>query len=107
VHVSVAVRNSGTRDGDEVVQAYLRVPQVPGAPRIALRGFARVTLKAGETRTVQLELSPRDLSAVDPDGRRMVVAGHYRLDLGGGQPGSGLPGVSTEFDVAHAVDLPL
>jgi len=107
LHVSVEVTNTGARDGDEVVQAYLRVPQVPGAPRIALRGFARVTLKAGETRTVRLDLSPRDLSAVDPAGRRMVLAGHYRLDLGGGQPDSGLPGVATEFDVKSPVDLPL
>jgi beta-glucosidase len=107
LRVSVDVRNTGARDGDEVVQAYLKVPQLPGAPRIALRGFSRIALKAGETRTVTLDLSPRDLSAVDPDGRRRVFAGHYRISLGGGQPDSGLPQVSAEFDVAKPVDLPL
>ena len=107
VQASVRVRNTGARDGDEVVQAYLCVPQLPGAPRLALRGFKRVALKAGEARTVTLDLSPRDLSAVNPDGVRQVFAGHYRLSLGGGQPDSGLPSVSTEFDVTHAADLPL
>lgn len=107
LRVSVEVRNTGGRDGDEVVQAYLRVPQQPGAPRIALRGFSRIALKAGEMRTVTLDLTPRDLSAVNPDGQRQVFAGHYTISLGGGQPDSGLPAVSTGFDVAHAVDLPL
>lgn len=106
VRVSAEVRNVSERDGDEVVQLYLRVPQQPGAPRIALRGFQRVSLKAGEARTVTLDLSPRDLSAVTPDGVRQVFAGHYTLSVGGGQPDSGLPQVSAEFDVGHAVDLP-
>ena len=106
LRVSVDVRNTGPRDGDEVVQLYLRVPQDPGAPRIALRGFQRVPLKAGEQRTVTLNLGPRDLSAVTPDGQRRVFAGHYIATIGGGQPDSGLPTVSTQFDVAHSVDLP-
>lgn len=107
LRVSVDVSNTGGRDGDEVVQLYLRVPQVPGAPRIALRGFERVALKAGETRTVSFTLSPRDLSAVDPEGKRQVFAGSYEAHLGGGQPDSGLPTVSTRFDVTRPVDLPL
>lgn len=107
ITISVEVQNTGKRAGDEVVQAYLRVPQVPGAPRIALRGFARVSLNPGEARKVSLELTPRDLSAVDPDGKRQVFPGHYRIDIGGGQPDSGLPCVAAEFDVARGVDLPL
>lgn len=85
--VSVEVRNEGARDSDEVVQAYLTPPPSPEAPRHALVGFRRVHLRAGERRTVELELTPRALSTVDAEGRRAVRAGRYVLSLGGGQPG--------------------
>lgn len=107
ITASVTVRNAGARAGDEVVQAYLVVPQQPGAPRLALRAFGRITLNPGESRRVTFDLSPRDLSAVRPDGQRQVFAGHYRIVLGGGQPDSGLPAAAAEFDVAHTVDLPM
>ena len=106
IRVTTEVTNTGAVAGEEVVQAYLRFPDQPGAPRVALRGLQRVALKPGETRTVTLELSPRDLSAVRPDGRRQVFAGSYRLNVGGGQPDSGLPGAETTFSVDRVVDLP-
>lgn len=107
IQVQAEVRNTGSRDGDEVVQLYVRVPQQPGAPRLALRGFQRISLKAGEARIVTMNLGPRDLSAVTPGGVRQVWPGHYLLSLGGGQPDTGLPTVSAEFDIDHTVDLPL
>jgi beta-glucosidase len=57
IEVSVKVRNEGKRDGDEVVQLYIARPGA-GAdrPRRLLRGFQRVAVKAGETRTVRLDL---------------------------------------------------
>ncbi|TXI09872.1 MAG: glycoside hydrolase family 3 protein, partial [Novosphingobium sp.] len=106
IRVTTQVTNTGAREGEEVVQAYLRFPEQPGAPRVALRGMQRVSLKPGESRAVTLELSPRDLSAVRPDGVRQVFAGTYRLNLGGGQPDSGLPGTETTFSVDRVVDLP-
>src|SRR5215831_10547560 len=42
LNVSVTVTNSGSLDGDEVVQLYLQFPDLPGAPLRALRGFQRV-----------------------------------------------------------------
>ncbi|MFD1704462.1 beta-glucosidase BglX [Methylopila henanensis] len=59
--VSVAVRNHGRRDGEAVVQLYLR-PKVAevSQPMRALRGFARVALKAGETKTVELTVAEKD-----------------------------------------------
>ncbi|WP_370584375.1 glycoside hydrolase family 3 C-terminal domain-containing protein [Novosphingobium sp. ES2-1] len=106
IRVTTQVTNTGAREGEEVVQAYLRFPDQPGAPRVALRGIQRVSLKPGESKAVTLELSPRDLSAVRPDGVRQVFAGTYRLNLGGGQPDSGLPGTETTFSVDRVVDLP-
>ncbi|MDF8332768.1 glycoside hydrolase family 3 C-terminal domain-containing protein [Novosphingobium cyanobacteriorum] len=106
IRVTTQVTNTGSRAGEEVVQAYLRFPDQPGAPRIALRGLQRVALQPGESKAVTIELSPRDLSAVRPDGTRQVFAGTYRLSVGGGQPDSGLPASETTFAVDRVVDLP-
>jgi beta-glucosidase len=106
IRVSTQVRNTGSRAGDEVAQLYLAFPEARGAPRLALRGFRRVALRPGEARTVTFELSPRDLSSVTPDGTHLVLAGSYRVSVGSGQPGTGVPGRSAAFDVVKPAALP-
>jgi beta-glucosidase len=92
VVVSTEITNTGKRDGDEVAQLYLTPPSFEGAPRLALRGFQRLSLKAGERRQVSFHLSPRDLSFVTRDGTRQLTPGQYRLSVGSGQPGTGVAG---------------
>ncbi|WP_010542698.1 glycoside hydrolase family 3 C-terminal domain-containing protein [Sphingomonas elodea] len=104
--VTAEVRNTGSRAGDEVAQLYLDFPEDPGAPRIALRGFQRVSLQPGEARKIRFTLAPRDLSTVTVEGRHRVLAGDYRVTVGGGQPGTGAPGASVAFKIAKPVDLP-
>jgi beta-glucosidase len=104
--VTTALRNIGTRAGEEVAQLYLNFPNAPGTPRVALRGFQRVALQPGQMRTLQFELSPRDLSAVTPDGVRRVLAGHYRVSVGSGQPGTGVPIQSAGFTSLAGAPLP-
>jgi beta-glucosidase len=60
--VSVAVKNTGSRVGDEVVQLYIH-QQAGGASRPIreLKGFERVTLAPGETKTVRFKLGPQEL----------------------------------------------
>jgi beta-glucosidase len=106
LRVTTSVRNVGARPGDEVAQLYLDFPDTPGAPRVALRGFQRITLKPGETRAVTFALSPRDLSSVDLDGERRVAAGRYRVSVGSGQPDGGVPGQSAAFAVDADIGLP-
>ena len=103
--VGATVRNTGARAGDEVAQVYLDAPDVPPAPRHALVGFERVHLEPGESRRVEFELSPRALSTVDAAGQRAVVAGRYRVFVGGGQPGDA-PGVSASFTISGRDVLP-
>ena len=103
--VETELTNTGKRVGDEVAQLYLDFPVAPGAPKIALRGFQRVSLAPGEKRTVRFALSPRDLSSVSPEGVIEVLAGRYGAYVGGGQPGSGLPGEVGQFDVAKTSAL--
>jgi beta-glucosidase len=74
VAVSVRVSNTGKRAGDEVVQMYVqhlgsKVPR----PAQELKGFERVYLQAGETRTVELRLRARDLAYWDELGHDWVV----------------------------------
>ncbi|MEI5685589.1 glycoside hydrolase family 3 C-terminal domain-containing protein [Sphingomonas kyungheensis] len=104
--VATRITNSGERAGEEVAQLYLDFPDAPGVPRVALRGFQRVALRPGEAKDLRFDLSPRDLSAVTPDGRRMVMAGRYRVTVGAGQPGTGVPGQSAAFTARQSAELP-
>lgn len=106
LRVSTQVSNVGERSGDEVVQAYLAYPDRPLAPRHALVGFARVTLKPGETREVHFDLDARLLSDVDRLGKRAVMPGAYRLFVGGGQPGTDAPGDEATFSIEGEMALP-
>jgi beta-glucosidase len=85
VEVGVDVKNSGPRDGDEVVQLYVRdvEAKAPAAHR-ELRGFERVHLKAGETRHVTFTLVPsRDRLRYDEGKKAMAFApGPFEVEVG-------------------------
>jgi beta-glucosidase len=86
VTVSVDVTNSGTRDGDEVVQLYVSYPTTTGVPRPIkqLRGFQRVTVPAGQTKTVALTLSYGQLGYWDATAKAFAVQpGTVHLMVGG------------------------
>lgn len=104
--VRTAITNTSARDGDEVAQLYLTPPRFDGGPRLALRGFQRLSLKAGERRGVTWQLNARDLSFVDRDGLRQVMPGNYSLSVGGGQPGTGATVESATFSLTRWQPLP-
>jgi len=81
--VLVEVTNTGTRRGDEVVQLYIRdlVSSVT-RPVKELKGFERVSLDPGETKTVALEVSPDRLAFYDIDMSFRVEPGEFRLMVG-------------------------
>jgi beta-glucosidase len=82
--VSVAVTNTGTVHGDEVVQLYIR-QEVSSVTRPVkeLRGFRRITLDPGETKVVEFKLGPEELSYLNRDMRRVVEPGTFRIMVGG------------------------
>jgi beta-glucosidase len=85
--VSVDVANTGDREGDEVVELYLKHPDAAGrTPIHALDGFDRIHLKAGEKKTVHFTLSPRQLSVVRDNGDRAEQPGKLDIYTGGEQP---------------------
>ena len=87
--VSVSVKNTGAVDGDEVVQLYSRdmfASVVPNLKR--LRGFERVAIKAGESKTVTFEITKADLSFIKEDQaahtfKRVTEDGDFKLMVGG------------------------
>ena len=88
VSVSVDVTNSGGRAGDEVVQLYVTELEASApVPIRSLQGFRRVQLKAGETRTVSFTLTPRQISIINAESKRVVEPGTIEISLGGKQPG--------------------
>ncbi len=106
VTADVTVANSGSKAGDEVVQAYIKFPDVKGAPRIALRGFQRIHLEPGASQKVHFDLKNRDLMMVTEDGNPIIAGGDYTLSIGGGQPDTEAPSVSGKFHVDGQVALP-
>ena len=86
ITVKSTVTNTGSIEADEVAELYLMPPALPGAPRLSLQGLQRLHLKPGESRTLSFVLAPRQLSLVDPAGKRHIVPGSYRLSVAGQQP---------------------
>ena len=84
--VSVRVTNSGSRDGEEVVQLYVSHSNTKPAPLRALKGFQRIELKAGESRVVNFVLTADDLSVVNANGEMQAPKGPVTISVGGGQP---------------------
>ena len=85
ITVRVDVRNTGAREGDEVVQLYVRHPGSAMARSITdLRGFARVSLNPGQTRTVEMQLPASALAYWNAARHAWVVeTGPVRLEVGG------------------------
>jgi beta-glucosidase len=88
VAVTVDVRNTGQRDGEEVVELYVTDVQAGApVPIRSLQGFQRISLKAGETERLSFSLTPRQLSLIDLQNRRVVEPGVFEVSVGGKQPG--------------------
>ncbi len=83
IEISVDVKNTGKYKGDEVVQLYLKdlVSSVITYESV-LRGFERVTLNPGETKTVHFELVPDDLSIYDKNTHYGIEPGKFKIRIG-------------------------
>ena len=86
VTLSVDVTNTGDCSADEVVQIYVRTPDSPAAlerPAKRLKGFQRVTIPRGQTRTVRIDVNCADLWFWDMDADRMTYdPGRYVFEFG-------------------------
>ena len=84
LRVSMDVTNKGSRDGSEIVQLYIR--DVVGSvtrPMKELKGFQKISLKAGETRTVNFTLGTKDLSFYNSELKFVAEPGQFQVFVGG------------------------
>ena len=81
--VSLSLRNTGRREGTEVIQVYVRRCDDTDGPLKSLKAFERVTLKAGESKAVSISLDEESFTLFDPQTNTMrVVPGKYEIFVG-------------------------
>ena len=83
MELQIPVTNTGAMAGDEVVQVYVKKVEDAGGPKLALRGFSRVGIAPGETKTVSIpltELSFRTFN--EKTGKMEATAGNYVIYYG-------------------------
>lgn len=83
IDVSVTVKNTGDREGKEVVQLYVadRVASITPAVR-RLKRFAKIDLKPGESRELRFQLSANDLSFIGRENKPVVEPGAFDIMVG-------------------------
>lgn len=85
--VKVRAANRGSVATDDVIQVYVKDTQSPFAvPNHSLCAFARVSLKAGESREIQLTVADNAFYAVNDNGEFVADSDKYTLYVGTGQP---------------------
>ena len=85
----VNVTNTGKVTADEVAQLYLTdIEASVAVPRHALKGFQRITLEPGQTKTVAFKLGPEDIALVNESGQRVIEPGEFKITVGGCSPGT-------------------
>ncbi len=95
--VSVMVANGGARDGQDVVQLYVRQPVASiSRPVRQLKAFEKISLKAGESRRITLSVDAAALGHHDAQGRYMVEPGRFEVFMGN----SSLADLKGEFMLA-------
>lgn len=86
ITVNVDVKNTGSVDGDEIIQVYVKTPDSPASlerPIKRLKGFQRVTIPKGQTKTVSIDIDCADLWFWDTANKRITFdKGKYIFEIG-------------------------
>lgn len=100
VHATATVTNTGGRRGTEIVQCYIRIRGVSvEQPVRSLKGFQRVTLDPGESKSVDFPLGFDALSFFNAQSRRVIEPANYTVFIGG----SSTAGQSADFQTTAAL----
>lgn len=98
VRLSVTIKNTGARQGDEVAQVYLSQKNSKGkAPIRSLAEFQRINLTPGESRALDFVLPPDVFSTISNTGEKIILPGQFEVTVGGGQPGSTVDGAKSSL----------
>jgi beta-glucosidase len=97
VDITFDIENTGSREGDEVVQLYIDdVLSSVSTPVKELRGFERIKLAPGEKKSVRFQLTPEHLSLLDINLQPVVEPGMFKVMVGSSSEDIRLKG---EFEV--------
>ena len=83
--VTVTVTNTGSMEGRETVQVYVKSP-LKGSPNAQLKGLKKLSLKPGESKTVTIPVSAKSFGVYDEKADRVIVPGEYEIYVGGSAP---------------------
>lgn len=100
--IRVRVANTGARDGDEVVQVYVRPQVASSVSGKRLIAYRRVPVRRGETVTVEFRLPASALAVLDPENRWSLMPGRHEF-LVGGNSATGLSGILALVDTPRAI----
>ena len=96
MQINCTIKNSGKTAGDEVVQLYIRDELASvSRPIKELKGFQRITLKAGEQTQLTFELGPEEFTMLNKEMERVVEPGDFRIMLGASSKDIRLRGILT------------
>ena len=85
--VHAVCTNAGSRDTGEVVQVYISCPETDLAPlNPRLCGFARTFVKAGEEKTIDIQLDPGAFQVISEEGKKVSGGCNFLLYVGTSQP---------------------
>ena len=86
--LSIAVKNTGDMEGDEVVQVYVKDKEASmKVPIRKMQAFKRIHLESGESQKVNFTITPQQMAMVDEDGNWVIEPGEMEVSVGGQQPG--------------------
>lgn len=87
IECRATVKNIGNWASDEVVQLYIKdVEASVRVPRWQLRGIRKIHLEPGEEKEVSFTITPKDMSLINEEGKRMLEPGMFEVYVGGSQP---------------------
>ena len=82
--IDVTVKNTGNREGKEVVQLFISELYASLTPDVKrLRGFEKIDLKPGESKVVHFRIPIKQLAYVNPDNKMQLEEGEFRVQTGG------------------------
>ena len=83
ITINVTVKNTGTKDGMEVAQLFISDTYASFAPDVKrLRGFEKINLKAGESKTLELKVPAKQLAFVNLNNKRQLEEGDFKIQVG-------------------------
>lgn len=100
------VKNSSEVDGDEIVQLYISANNKDiESPLFSLKAVERISLKAGESKTITFDISPEMLSVINENGEKVQYKGSFQIFASGSLPTERSKNLGAEIGLSIKLDV--